>query len=89
MVGQVLPPEVGLLKGGLEQVDNLVLELGELGFVRLGCLAGLIRGITGDTERLTDFLGALLELPEWTDDGLLDSRARRPQGLPQVVPSLF
>ena len=89
MVGQVLPPEVGLLKGRLEELDDLVLELGELGFVRLGCLAGLIRGITGDTERLTDFLGALLELPEGTDDGFLDPRARRPQSLPQTIPSLL
>ena len=88
MIGQVLPPEVGLLKGRLEELDDLVLELGELGFVRLGCLAGLIRGIAGDTERLTDFLGALLELPEGSNDGFLDPGSRRLQSLPQTVPSL-
>ena len=88
MVGQVLPPEIRLLVGRLEQVDDLILELGELGLVRFSSLAGLLGGIAGDTERLTNLLGALLELPEGADDGFLDPRARRLQSLPQVGPGL-
>ena len=88
MVGQVLPPEVGLLEGGLEQVDDLVLELGELGLVLLGGVASIIRGLADDTECLTNLLGALLELPEWADYSFLDTGARRLQRLPQGVPGL-
>ena len=76
MVGQVLPPEVGLLVGGLEELDDLVLELGELRLVLLGGCTGLICGVADETERLTDFLGALLELPERSNDGFLDSGSR-------------
>ena len=82
MVGQVLPPEIRLLEGGLEQVDDLVLELGELGLVLLGGFASVIRGLADDTERLTNLLGALLELPERSDNGFLDSGACGLQRLP-------